>query len=138
MWEALANKYFSETRNNYHERAYQFYEHLATLQNNDLSSRESRLLENIPLVEISHSKPIYAKAIKDNDTMNPDTKEGEDRISPILEKFLLKFLRGGNHDAKRATKLLLAYLLMMKDHPKYYVGLINQGINRLYQLDSYT
>ena len=136
MWEALANKCFSETRNNYHERTYQFYQHLVTLQKNNLSSSESRLLENIPLVEISHSKSIYAKEIKDNDTANPDTKEDGDRISPILKKFLLKFLRGGNHDPKRATKLLLAYLLMMKDHPKYYVGLTNQGINALYQLVS--
>ena len=125
MWEALANKCFSENRNNYHERTYQFYQHLVTLQN-----------ENIPLVEISHSKSIYAKEIKDIDTTNSDTKEDGDRISPILKKFLLKFLRGGNHDPKRATKLLLAYLLMMKEHPKYYVGLTNQGINTLYQLVS--
>ena len=136
MWEALANKCFSENRNNYHERTYQFYQHLVALQKNNLSSSESRLLENIPLVEISHSKSIYAKEIKDNDTANSDTQDDGDRISPILKKFLLKFLRGGNHDFKRATKLLLAYLLMMKDHPKYYVGLTNQGINTLYQLVS--
>ena len=138
MWEALANKCFGETRNNNHERTYQFYQHLVTLQKNNLSSNESRLLENIPLVEISHSKSIYAKEIKDNDTTNLDTKENGDRISPILKKFLLKFLRGGNHDPKRATKLLLAYLRMMKDHPKYYVGLTNQGITTLYQLVSRT
>ena len=136
MWEALANKCFSETRKNYHERTYQFYQHLVALQKNNLSSSESRLLETIPLVEISHSKSIYAKEIKDIDTTNIDTKENGDRISPILKKFLLKFLRGGNHDPTRATKLLLAYLLMMKDHPKYYVGLTNQGINTLYQLVS--
>ena len=131
MWGALADKYFSETRKNYHDRMYQFYQHLVTLQKNNLSSSESRLLENIPLVEISHTKSIYAKEIKDNDTANSDTKEDGDRISPILKKFLLKFIRGGNHDLKRATKLLLAYLLMMKDHPKYYVGLTNQGTNTL-------
>ena len=50
-----------------------------------------------------------------------------ERCPPQISRFLLRFLRGGNHNIESATKLLLDYLQMMKDHPNYYDGLIDSG-----------
>ena len=46
---------------------------------------------------------------------------GEDCVLKIKEKqFLLKFLRAGNYDCQVATKILVNYILQMRNNPKYY------------------
>ena len=95
-------------------------------QNNNRSERNGRLLNNIPTLEMTYPSSIYA-----DDTVHTASSKlssgNKDCCPSQLSKFLLKFLRGGNHDNESATTLLLAYLQMMKDHPKYYDGFINPG-----------
>ena len=95
-------------------------------QNNNRSERNGRLLNNIPTLEMAYPSSIYA-----DDTVHRAisklSSENEDCCPSQTSKFLLKFLRGGNHNKESATTLLLAYLQMMKDHPKYYDGFLNPG-----------
>ena len=70
----------------------------------------------------------YPSSIYADDRASSKLSSGNEDCCPTqTSKFLLKFLRGGNHNKESATTLLLAYLQMMKDHPKYYDGFINPG-----------
>ena len=126
VWQRLAEKYFGETEDNYIQKLEQFHEHLNQFKNNNRSERNGRLLNNIPTLEMTYPSSIYA-----DDTVNKASSKlssgNKDCCPSQLSKFLLKFLRGGNHNNESATTLLLAYLQMMKDHPKYYDGFINPG-----------
>ena len=95
-------------------------------QNNNTNERSARLLNNIPSLELVHPSSIYRNdRYFEEDFEKP--ADDNDKCPPQIRKFLLKFLRGGNHNVESATTLLLAYLQMMKDHPKYYDGFINPG-----------
>ena len=125
-WQRLAERHFGETENNYLQKLENFYEHLIQFQNNNGNERNGKLLNNIPRLEMTYPSSIY----KDDTSHKANSKlssDHEDSRPSQTSKFLLKFLRGGNHDNESATTLLLAYLQMMKDHPKYYYGFINPG-----------
>ena len=108
------------------EKLDKFYAHLLSLKNKNQSDSSAKLLNNIPCLEITQARSIY-----NNNSLNRKNKEeNEDkseRCPSQISKFLLRFLRGGNHNIESATKLLLDYLQMMKDHPNYYDGLTNSG-----------
>ena len=108
------------------EKLDKFYAHLLTLKNKNQNDSSAKLLNNIPSFEITQKHSIY-----NNNSLNGKNKEeNEDeneRCPSQISKFLLRFLRGGNHNIESATKLLLDYLQMMKDHPNYYDGLTNSG-----------
>ena len=126
VWQRLAENYFGETQDNYIQKLEQFYEHLNQLQNNNRSERNGRLLNNIPTLEMTYPSSIYADNIVFKASLKLSSSN-KDCCSFQTINFLLKFLRGGNHNNESATTLLLAYLQMMKDHPKYYDGFMNPG-----------
>ena len=122
----MAQNYFEETQENYIEKLDHFHKHLVQYQNNNTNERNSRLLYNIPSLELVHPSSIY-KNVRYFEEGFEQPVDDNDKCPPQIRKFLLKFLRGGNHNVESATTLLLAYLQMMNDHPKYYDGLINPG-----------
>lgn len=126
VWQRLAENYFGETQDNYIQKLEQFYEHLNQLQDNNRSERNGRLLNNIPTLEMTYPSSIYADNIVFKASLKLSSSN-KDCCSFQTINFLLKFLRGGNHNNESATTLLLAYLQMMKDHPKYYDGFMNPG-----------
>ena len=95
------------------------------MENNNKDGNRAKLLQNIPSSGVNYSYQIYDNSSTDNGT--PGTNEDGFGGSSSIGKFLLKFLRAGNHDVDFATNLLVNYLEMMKDHPKYYECLIKQG-----------
>ena len=126
VWIRLANILLNETQENYMEKLDKFYAHLLSLKNKNQSDSSSKLLNNIPSLEITHARSIY-----DNNSLNKrimeKNKNENERCPSKISKFLLKFLRGGNYNIESSTKLLLDYLQMMKDHPNYYDGFTNSG-----------
>ena len=125
-WKELATQNFGETEDNYQDKIQEFYLHLSAMQNKKDNHNNSKLLQKIPSCNIAHSKSIYEKPIYD-DIGSKDIKDEELECAIGVRRFLLKFLRGGNHDVERSTKLLIDYVQSLKDHPKYYKGLTNQG-----------
>ena len=76
----------------------------------DNPEKYSNLLVNIPSYDDS--------SVNEN---NESFSFGEDRVLKIKDKqFLLKFLRAGNYDCQVATKILVNYILQMRNNPKYY------------------
>ena len=126
VWRRLANILLNETKENYMEKVDKFYAHLLSLKNKNQNDSSSKLLNNIPSFEITQTHSIY-----NNNSFNGKNKEenedDNEQCPSQIRKFLLRFLRGGNHNIESATKLLLDYLQMMKDHPNYYDGLTNSG-----------
>ena len=108
------------------EKLDKFYAHLLSLKNKNQSDSSSKLLNNIPSLEITHARSIYDNNSLSEKIMEKNKNENE-RCPSKISKFLLKFLRGGNYNIESSTKLLLDYLQMMKDHPNYYDGLTNSG-----------
>ena len=123
-WKELAKQNFGETQDNCLENLKEFYMHLKSLQNNNEDQRYAKILQHVPSCNHIHSNSVYDNLFTENLLCN-----NEDSIEcPIsISRYLLKFLRGGNHDIEGATKLLLVYLQMMKDHPNYYTGFTHQG-----------
>ena len=121
----MAEHHFGETRNNYLENLKKFHAHLRSFQNKNNEQKHTKLLQNIPSSDLMHLSVTYGNLLENNSSIYND----EDDVSSSIEtsRFLLKFLRGGNHDIECATKLLIAYLQMMKDHPRYYGGFTTQG-----------
>ena len=126
VWKRLAQIHFEETQENYLDKLENFYEHLLAFQNKDECKRSAKLLYNIPTLDITKLHAIYDNDLGNEDTSKPNGKD-VDRCSQHISRFLLKFLRGGNYNIESATTLLLAYLEMMKDRPKYYDGFTNSG-----------
>jgi hypothetical protein len=123
-WKDLAKHHFDETQDNCVENLKQFYVHLKSLQNNNEDQRYAKLLQLVPSSNLEPSNSVYDKLFRENPLCNyKDSIECPMSIS----RYLLKFLRGSNNDIKGATKLLLVYLQMMKDHPNYYAGFTHQG-----------
>lgn len=122
-WKDLAKHHFDETQDNCVENLKQFYVHLKSLQNNNEDQRYAKLLQLVPSSNLEHSNSVYDNLFRENQLCN-----NEDSIEcPMsISRYLLKFLRGANHDMEGATKLLLVYLQMMKDHPNYYAGFTHQ------------
>ena len=108
------------------EKLDKFYAHLLTLKNKNQSDRSSKLLNNIPSLEITQAHSIYNNN-SSSEKVIEENLQNDDGCPSQISKFLLRFLRGGNHNIESATKLLLDYLQMMKDHPNYYDGLTNSG-----------
>ena len=123
-WKELANHNFGETQDICLENLKQFYIHLKSLQNKNEDQKYAKLLQNIPSSNLIHSKSVYGNIFKENSLCN---NEDGFECSISISRYLLKFLRGGNHDVEGATKLLIVYLQMMKDHPNYYDGFTRQG-----------
>ena len=44
------------------------------------------------------------------------------------DAFILKFLRAGNYNFEIATKILVNYILLMRDHPKYYMNSVHHDV----------
>ena len=90
-------------------RVDEFYRHLTTLMEEN-PSKYSNLLNNVP----SSTSPVVT---------NASVAVQSDKERKIQERaFLLKFLRAGNYDYAGATKFLINYILLMRDHPKYYLS----------------
>ena len=59
--------------------------------------------------------------------------------SETSESFLLKFLRAGNNRFETATKILINYVLLMRDHPKYYSSSLKPDvIQKVYDEEIHT
>ena len=85
----------------------EFYDHLSVLIE-DNPIKYSNLLTTLPSFVRDHEEdPIH------------DSTDKNDRNG---DAFLLKFLRAGNNDCDDATKILINYVLLMRDHPKYYIS----------------
>lgn len=127
VWKRLAEVNFDETPENYLDKLDNFYKHLLEFQNKNEGERSAKLLHNIPTLDVTNSYSIYENDHSNEDTSKTNAKDIV-RCPQQINKFLLKFLRGGNHNIESATTLLLAYLQMMKDRPKYYDGFTNPGM----------
>ena len=77
--------------------------------------RCSGLLQNLPLFQsFKHSNVT-------NDNMDEENGTHAFQIhSEQTGSFLLKFLRAGNMNNEYAAKILFNYVILMRDHPKYY------------------
>ena len=76
----------------------------------DNPEKYSNLLSNIPSYD-------DGSGYENNETFS----FREDCVLKIKDKkFLLKFLRAGNYDCQVATKILVNYILQMRNNPKYY------------------
>ena len=90
-------------------RVDEFYCELITLME-ESPSKYSNILNNVPSLT-----PAGAT--------NTSVAVQSDKERKIQERaFLLKFLRAGNYDCSVATKILINYILLMRDHPKYYIS----------------
>ena len=124
QWKDLAKYHFNETEESCMKNLKQFYVNLKSLQDKNEDQCYTRLLQNLPLSNLEHSKSIYGDLLNENSLYNHE--DGTESCTSI-SRYLLKFLRGGNHDIEGATNLLIVYLQMMKNHPNYYDGLTHQG-----------
>ena len=123
-WKELAKRHFGETQDNCVGNLKQFYVHLKSLQNNNEDQRYAKLLQHVPSSNLEHSNSVYDNLFREDPLCN---NEASIECPMSISRYLLKFLRGANHDIEGATKLLLVYLQMMKDHPNYYAGFTHQG-----------
>ena len=77
--------------------------------------RCSGLLQNLPLFQ-----PFKHSSVT-NDNMDEENGTHAFQIhSEQTGSFLLKFLRAGNMNNEYAAKILINYVRLMRDHPKYY------------------
>ena len=130
-WVQVARQHFGETPTSYRSKIDEFYTHLKTFGSKNKDGKQrSALLQNIPNTNtdsISLYKDISDKTIYGGHDESNKTVVKSAECSESVRKFLLKFLRAGNHDVECATKILVNYLETMKDHPKYYESLTKQG-----------
>ena len=91
----------------------EFQQYLQNVIKSD-PKRYSNLLVNLPRFTNGTNRHVTCSS------------EGEESFpafpmtSETSESFLLKFLRAGNNRFETATKILINYVLLMRDHPKYY------------------
>jgi hypothetical protein len=88
-------------------RLEEFHRHLTTLMKEN-PSKYSNLLNNVP--------SFTSAAVTNSSVTVQSEKKTPERA------FLLKFLRAGNYDCSVASKILINYILLMRDHPKYYLS----------------
>ena len=94
-------------------RVNEFQQYLQNVIEND-PKRYSHLLTNLP------------RFINNNIESNTCFTTKDENCSAFLiysetsQAFLLKFLRAGNNKFETATKILINYILLMRDNPKYY------------------
>ena len=94
----------SETDENRLSKMTKFYEQLSNLIKRD-STKYSNLLKNIPTIVNVDQGEVTRYPLDKPEQEHP---------------FLLKFLRAGNYDIDVAIAILINYIVLMRDHPKYY------------------
>ena len=98
---------YDETDETPQLRINEFHQHLTALIKND-PNKYSNLLKNIPSFVQGEQKTI--------------TQYPLDKTESEQDAFLLMFLRAGNYNLEAATEILIKYILLMRDHPKYYLN----------------
>ena len=93
-----------ETDENRLSRITEYHDHLTNLIKSD-PTKYSNLLKNIPTMIKVDQRQVTIHPLD-----NPEQQH----------EFLLKFLRAGNYDFDVATAILINYILLMRDNPKYY------------------
>ena len=93
-----------ETHENRLSRITEFHDRLSNLIKRD-SRKYSNLLKNIPTIISVDQGKVTRYPLDEPEQQHP---------------FLLKFLRAGNYDFDVATAVLINYILIMRDNPKYY------------------
>ena len=91
----------------------EFHKYLKDVIKSD-PNRYANLLTNLPRF-VPNANQFDARYPENEEMSNvfPMASESKDA-------FLLKFLRAGNNRFETATKILINYILLMRDHPKYY------------------
>ena len=102
----LARDIFNETDENRELKVTEFHNYLKSAIKTS-PERYLNLLENIP--SEAFDQELHGKS-------NLDEIQFENK------KFLLKFLRAGNYNCDIATEVLINYIRLMKNHPRYYIG----------------
>ena len=87
----------------------QFYQSIIDLIEEN-PAKYSNLLTDMPSFEDDYG--ISEK--------HSSSREDKHSISRNDKKFLLKFLRAGNYDCQVSIKILVNYILLIKENPKYY------------------
>lgn len=94
-------------------RVNEFQQYLQNVIKND-SKRYSKLLTKLPCF-INNNKPSNTCYSTDEEQYTAFPMHSE-----TSQSFLLKFLTAGNNRFETATKILINYILLMRDNPKYY------------------
>lgn len=104
----------------------EFQNYLKNLIKSD-PKRYSNLLKSLPRFK--------------TETLPNSTYDSEDEYnsngfhlhSEAPASFILKFLRAGNYNFEAATKILINYIILMRDHPQYYkTSLQSDAIQKVY------
>ena len=91
----------------------EFHKYLKDVSESD-PKRYANLLTNLPRFVQN------AEQFDNRSAENEEMSNTFPMVSETKDAFLLKFLRAGNNRFETATKILINYILLMRDHPKYY------------------
>ena len=122
--DSFSNEHYQKTKINLepkidvhpNNQAYvlnEFQQYLDNVIRSD-QERYSNLLTNLP--QFTNTTNRYNSC----SSMDEQFLAAFPMTSETSESFLLKFLRAGNNKFETATKILINYILLMRDHPKYY------------------
>ena len=111
--QGLDRVMYNETSENLQLKINEFHNHLSALIKSN-PMRYTNLLWNTPYF-------VYGD-------QSSDTQHALDEDESKSDSFILKFLRAGNYNNDVATDILINYIRLMRDHPKYYINSLHPDV----------